>query len=170
MSNQILDQQFENLFARALANPYFDLEQALCFAIESHRQQMLAVSEALPQTSHVPLSVVKIFAWPGEELCACLHKGEKDQLYIFESAQKNVVKIESTQPLLRPIEKDDRIVVLNEHVALQILTNELEQILQSFAQESDEALEKELYLRANVNARGNEHSFPSLFVVFSVRA
>lgn len=164
MTMSTLDQQFKNLFARAMANPYFDLERALCVTLESHMQQRLAVPCDSSNVQY-PFSIVKVFAWPSEELCACIRKADKDHLYHFEVAQKNLFKIESTEPILRPIEKNDRVLILNQAIAELIQQDELEQIISDRLRDSDETLKQEICLRAQVNARGNEHVFPETFVV-----
>lgn len=158
----MLDQQFENLFAHASKSPYFDLERALCLTMESHMQQRLSIP--LQENGRL-FSLVKVFAWPSEELCACIRKSDADHLYLFEDAQKNLLKVETTEPHLRAIEKNDFMVILNEWLAKLINQNDLEQIILSNTNESKETLEQEIYLRAQVNARGNRHVFPENFVV-----
>lgn len=174
MNHALLDQQFENLFSRALRDPYFDLEQALCVVMESWMQQRESIEDVFTSPAKGRQggvsSIVRIFAWPSEELCACLHKCENDQVYLFRAIEKKLLRIESSEPMLRPIDSGDRILVLND-VASQVLdSSTIELLLYSSHDVSDGDLMRELHLRAEVNARGNMTVSSDLFGIFSCRA
>ena len=174
MSHAVLDQQFENLFARARVSPYFDLEGALLLAMESFMQQLAETKRVAErfanQYAAQPLSIAKVFAWPSEELCACVHASEDDRVYIFDVSEKDLSLIESTKPMLRPIEQGDRIVILNDWTARYLDEQALEQLLSQFEGADDQVLEKELCMHAHVNARGNTYVLPEFFVVSALRA
>lgn len=162
MTTLMLDQQFENLFARASKSPYFDLERALCLTMESHMQQQLSIP--LQENGRL-FSLVKVFAWPSEELCACIRKADTDHLYVFDAAQKNLSKIESILPMLQSVNERDRIVILNDWIAQQITRNDLEQIIFARSQDSDEDLAEEIRLHALVNVRSQQNNVSENFAV-----
>lgn len=174
MPYALLDRQFLNLFVRAVRDPYFDFECALCLAMESSMRQRLATMEAFTSLAKGRqggiLSFAKIFAWPSEELCACLHKFDSDHLYIFDASESNLTFIESTEPMLYPIEQGDRIVILNDWAGKYIDEQTLEQLLSRHSNDSNESIEQELAMCAYVNARGNVSVLPEFFVVSTMRA
>jgi hypothetical protein len=167
------DLQLSNLLARARVSPYFDLENALHVLMESWMHQHDDARQSAEQLSgavaNQTRSVVKIFTWPSEELCACLHKAEEDHLYLYVADQHDLVKIESDEPMLLPVEHGDRIVVLNDALAKHLEHQELEKILHQHAEEPDYVLEKELCLRARVNVRSQKHIHPNSFAVSTLK-
>ena len=165
MNNAILDQQFANLFGRAGVDPYFDLEHALCVLMESHMQQSLAI----PMSRQLR-SIAKIFSWPSEELCACLHRSEADRMYVFDANKNELTKIESVDPTLFAINRGNRVIILNEWTARHLDQNILEQLVSRHAEDPDELLEQELRMRAYVNARGDASVSPDYFMVSAIRA
>lgn len=173
MASFTRDLQLSNVLARARVSPYFDVERTICLLMESWMQQVIETKRSIERVSdgtlNQPLSIAKIFTWPSEELCACLHKAEEDHLYIFDGATREVHKIESSEPMLQPVEHGDRIVILNEWIAKHLTQAELEQILRAYTEEPDYLLENELCLCATVNARINEHVSPDLFTVSALR-
>ncbi|MCX6714950.1 MAG: hypothetical protein NTX72_03980 [Candidatus Uhrbacteria bacterium] len=173
MSFLTRDVQLSNLLTRARVSPYFDVERSICLLMESWMQQVAETKRSMERVSggisHQPLSIAKIFTWPSEEMCACLHKSEEDYLYLFDGAAGEVHKIESSEPMLLPVEHGDRIVILNEWIAKHVTQAELEQILHVHAEAPDYLLQEELCLCATVNARTNEHVSPDLFAVSSLR-
>lgn len=183
MNNVTLDQQFANLIARARVSPYFDFERALCLAMEAHMQRISALANVVPPSllrrgrgwsarglGGGVTSVAKIFSWPSEELCACLHKSETDHLYIFDASEQDLSKIESTEPMLRSIDSGDHIVILNEWTARYLDPHTLEQLLLQYGHGTNEELEQELCMHAHVNARGNSDVDKDFFRIFVIRA
>lgn len=170
MSNTILDQQFVNLIARARVSPYFDFERALCVAMESHMQRMSAISDVISPSfrrsgqGRGVTSVAKIFSWPSEELCACLHKSETDHLYIFDASKKDLSKIESREPILRSIDAGDRIVILNEWAGRYVDQNFLENLFFEYRDNTNEFLEQEIVMQVCVRARGKEQAGQKDFI------
>jgi len=167
MSSLSHDLQLSNLLARARVSPYFDLERAICLMMESWMQQKMEAKETAERLAggvlHQPISVIKIFTWPSREMCACLHKAEEDHLYLFDSTQNHLTQIESSDPMLQPVEHGDRFVLLNAFMTKYLTQNELEHLLQQYMQEPDYVLQDELVLRAQVNARVGEHAVQNLF-------
>lgn len=167
MSTLSHDIQLSNVLARARVSPYFDVERAICLAMESwihERQEAKQSAERLAGGElHYPTSVIKIFTWPSQEMCACLHKAEEDHLYFFDSTQNRLMQIESSDPILQPVEHGDRFVLLNASMTKYLTQNELERLLQQHAQEPDYVLQDELVLRAQVNARAGERTPQNLF-------
>jgi hypothetical protein len=160
MQEQILDQQFSNLITRAIRDPYFDLEHALCVAMESEMQQTLSF----------PSTIAKLFVWPSEEQSLCLHRAEWDHVHVFDTDQKKMISIESSDPMILPMDRGDRVVILNERASAYLSILELENTLALFDEESNDTLEQELRLRAQVNARGDVHVSPRYFVVSVLQA
>lgn len=167
MSSLSHDIQLSNVLARARVSPYFDVERAICYLMESwmyERQEAKQSAERLAGgVLHQPTSVIKIFTWPSREMCACLHKAEEDHLYLFDSAQNRLTQIESSVPFLQPVEHGDRFVLLNAFMTKYLTQNELEHLLQQHMHDPDYILQDELVLRAQVNARAGEHTQQNLF-------
>jgi hypothetical protein len=167
------DVQLSNLLARARVSPYFDLERALHVMLESWMRQQDDVKQSAEQLSGAPVrqtrSIAKIFTWPSEELCACLHKAEEDHLYLYDSENNDLVKIESAEPMLLPVEHGDRIVILNEGIAKHLTEHELEQILHQHTDDPDYILEKELCMHAHVNVRSQRRIHPDSFAASTLK-
>lgn len=158
MLSLTLDRQFTNLFSRALANPYFDVEQALCLAMESQMYQITEIKNMFErlsgEDSHLgqTLSIVKIFSWPGGELCACVLREQTERVYTYDVDKKNFIELESTKPILLTVREGDYILMLNHKIAEHICANELERLLaQSWNSPKD--LENEILLNAQVSRR-----------------
>lgn len=167
MSTLSHDIQLSNVLARARVSPYFDVERAICCLMESwmhERQEAKRSSERLAGgVLHQPTSILKIFTWPSREMCACLHKAEEDHLYFFDSTQNRLTQIQSSDPILQPVEHGDRFVLLNAFMTKYLTQNELERLLQQHGQDPDYVLQDELVLRAQVNARVGERAPQNLF-------
>lgn len=156
MLNTTLDRQFANLFSRAWANPYFDLEQALCTTMESWMHQLTEIKLSTERISgmsiHQPISILKIFSWPGGELCACVMREKSERVYIYDADNKNLIELESMKPILLTVKERDCILMLNHKIAEHISVNELERLLvQSW--DSTKDLEEEILLNVHVSRR-----------------
>lgn len=158
MFKTTLDHQFANLFSRALVNPYFDVEQALCVAMESQMHQVAEMKKMLERLSGEcsylcqPLSIIKIFSWPGGELCACVMREKSERVYIYDADNKNLIELESMKPILLTVKERDCILMLNHKIAEHISVNELERLLvQSW--DSTKDLEEEILLNVHVSRR-----------------
>jgi hypothetical protein len=160
MSSLSHDSQLSNLLAHARVSPYFDVEGAICLAMESWMQQKMEAKKAIERMSsedvHHPLSIVKIFSWPGGELCACLHRAEDDVLFHFDTTQNKFRQMMSADPFLHPVAHGDRVLVMNDIIAKYLPLSELEQVVRQYANDPDHVLQEELMLRAQVNTRAGE--------------
>lgn len=158
MLSPTLDRQFANLFSRALANPYFDVERALCLAMESQMHQIIEIKKILERMFgeysclRQPVSIAKIFSWPGGELCACVMREKTEHIHIYDTDNKNLIELESTKPTLLTVREGDYILMLNHKIAEHISANELEQLLAQ-PWKSTKDLEEEILLNVHVARR-----------------
>lgn len=158
MLSPTLDRQFANLFSRAGASPYFDVERALCLAMESQMHQIAEIKQILDRMFgeysclRQPVSIAKIFSWPGGELCACVMREKTEHIHIYDADNKNLIELESTKPTLLTVREGDYILMLNYKIAEHISVNELERLLvQSW--DSTKDLEEEILLNVHVSRR-----------------
>lgn len=168
MSDSALDREWTHLFARALAEPFFDVERALCRIMKTHVQTLSETMHTLAYISgdeivH-PASFVKFFSWPGGDMCAAVCKAQTDSLIYVDVHHGLCEPIDSIEPALKSVCVGDRFVIFNPQTSRYLPEMNRERVLLSHLEEPNQILERELQLQAFVLSRGNSALHPSHFI------
>ncbi len=167
MSLHTQDTELAHLLAHARTHPYFPLESAIAVLLRARMERMREATQSAKHLfggfHHEPISVVKTFMWPSEELCVCLHKAEEETLYVFDVQSGRVQQILSQEPVLQRVHDNDRIVVLNAWTHEVIPSDVLEEILLRHKKDTDTAVREELHRQALVRTRSSHKEQPIPF-------
>lgn len=168
MDEVVLEQQCQNILARARVRENFDWVNALRFVLNTYAETKRSQQEALGSVlgHHVPLSysVVKILeVSPGQKIL-CAIKAPHDHVYVFNDRAQVVHVLVDNEPIVTEVSIAKFVISLNVLSRQYLNKQELEDVLMKFRDANHEELESELRMRALVNARGKDLSSEGLRV------
>lgn len=157
MNEMGLYTQMENLMHRAKKRLDFDLEKALCLVMDTYAHQFKEKQSffrrLFKKTLVGGVSLVKVVESVGGHKYICIKKAEHDKLLCVDQHGKIVWLVKHTNAFVKELHPKEKIVLLSKHAA-QALEKDLELLLEKMYSYTQDEVEQELKLHAQVNARG----------------